>query len=383
MPEGSWPAAAFHQGPAAIPSNTSTITEHAINTKRKALAAISCTALIAAASTACLPSRHDSAATKVKKAFAALGSQHAMSAEIRLDATADQIYAAMRDQKDFKRADADTLADLRLSYALSYDMPLKDARNDDSGTGSFALSRAGHKPMLEMRSAGKTLYARADLKDLSQLGRSHGDDDQNDTDVAGLDQLVKKADTLPPSMDSVKTALKGGWVYLDPTAYQDEPAEDDQLDAKTQKQVLETLEKALDGNVSFKNTGKVNGADHVKVTLPAKKTAKDITDGLKPLTDKLGGRVDRMTDDLDDIPDKDISVDVALRDGKVSSLTLDLAQLDRKVKDKLPLTIAIKGGATKIDIPTDAKPLTPGDVMAAAMLTHRSDETKALSRMQA
>lgn len=369
-------------GPSAIPSTT---TEHFINTKRKALAAISCTALIAAASVACQPSGHDSAATKVKKAFATLGAQHAMSAEIRFDATADQIYSAMREQKGFERADADTLADLRVSYAVSYDKPIKDvSKDDDSGNGSFALARAGHQPMLEMRSAGKTFYARADLKDLSKLAQSDSRHGRDDTGVAELEQLASKADALPASLDNVKSALKGGWFSLDSTTYQDEPTDDGgQLDTKTQKQVLGTLEKALDGNTSFKNTGKKSGADHVKVTLPAKKTAKDITNGLKPLADKLGDRFDRMTNDVDDIPDKDISVDVAIRDGKVSALTLDLAQFDPKIKDKLPLTVDIKDGAATIDIPTDAKPLTPGDIMAAAMLTHRGAETAALNRMQA
>ncbi|CAM5306875.1 hypothetical protein [Streptomyces abikoensis] len=347
-----------------------------MNRNHATLAALACATLIAASSTACLTSKHTSAspAAKVQKAFAKLGEQKAIAADIRLDASADQIYNAMREQPDFERSDADMLAALKLSYALSYHKPLKDiTKDDETGAGSFALSRNDGKPLLEVRTDAKKVYARADLKEVTELMRlsdKHGD---SRASTAFIEDLARKADELPASMDNVKSALKGGWIVIDPDTFgSDAPTDDkDKVDDKTQKQVLDAVQKSLGSNATFKDAGKKDGADHVKVTVPAKKTAKAIVNSLKPVADKLGDRFENMSDDVKDIPDKDITVDVAISDGMVSGLTFDIGQFDEKVRGELPLTLAIKANASKIELPSDAKPLTPQDLMGAAMVAQR------------
>ncbi|WP_370417691.1 hypothetical protein AB8O64_02885 [Streptomyces sp. QH1-20] len=78
----------------------------------------------------------------------------------------------MRDQPDFERSDADILAGLQLSYAVSYGKPIKGvSKDDDSGAGSVALSRNGGKPLLEARTDAKKVYARADFKELGEPAR--------------------------------------------------------------------------------------------------------------------------------------------------------------------------------------------------------------------
>ncbi|MFI1182529.1 hypothetical protein ACH4UT_23655 [Streptomyces sp. NPDC020799] len=281
----------------------------------------------------------------------------------------------MREQPDFERDDADILAGLKLSYALSYDKPIKDvAETDGSGSGSFALSHDGGKPLLEVRTGAKKVYARADLKEFGELARLGDKGGDSSAGRAAMESLAQKADELPASMGNVKSALKGEWVVIDPEAFPggaDTEADSDQVDAKVQKQVLDAVQKSLGANATFKDAGKKDGADHVTVTVPAEKTAKDITNSLKPLADKLGDRFERMTDDLKDVPDKDIAVDVAIRDGMVSGLTVDIAEFGEKIKAKLPLTLDIKGNASKIDLPSGAKPLTPQDLMGAAMFAQR------------
>ncbi|ARZ69358.1 hypothetical protein SMD11_3739 [Streptomyces albireticuli] len=316
---------------------------------------------------------------KVKQAFDKLGRQKSLSAEIGFNASADQIFAAMKDQKDFKREHADMLADLRLSYSLSYDKPLKDVESEDeNGEGSVALGSKDGKPLVEIRAFGADkVYLRGDLKGIGDLaakvdkkgpGKSTGRPD--------FDELAKKADTLPSSMDSVKGALKGEWVAMDTKSFEafskangksdDKP----KLDPKDQKQLFDALQKSLDGNATYKDAGKKNGADHVKVTVPAKKFADDLNKSLKPLQDKLGskGKSDKVDGDLDKLKNKDVTLDVAVRDGMVSALTVDLAQLDDEVKGELPLTLGIKGGAGKVQAPAGAKELKPQDLIGAGML---------------
>ncbi|WP_370417690.1 hypothetical protein AB8O64_02880 [Streptomyces sp. QH1-20] len=180
-----------------------------------------------------------------------------------------------------------------------------------------------------------------------------------------MESLARKADELPASMGNVKSGLKGEWVVIDPESFPEgASAEDDKVDAKAQKQVLAAIQKSLGTNAKFKGAGKKEGADHVKVTVSARTTANDLINSLKPIADQLGDRFDRMSDDVKDVPDKDITVDVAIRDGMVSGL----AEFDDKVKAELPLTLTIKGNDSKIAFPSGAKPLTPQDLMGAAML---------------
>ncbi|MGI5526774.1 hypothetical protein ACQEVX_04895 [Streptomyces syringium] len=279
----------------------------------------------------------------------------------------------MHNQPDFERSDADILAGLKLSYAVSYDKPIKDVSEDDnSGSGSVALSRNGGKPLLEARTDAKKFYARADFKELGELARLGDKSGDSTAGAAAMESLARKADELPASMGNVKSGLKGEWVVIDPETFSEgASAEDNKVDAKTQKQVLDAVQKSLGANAKFKDAGKKDGVDHVKVTVPARATAKDITNSLKPVANQLGDRFDRMTDDVKDVPDKDITVDVAISDGMVSGLTFDIAEFDEKVKAELPLTLDIKGNDSKIDLPSGAKPLTPQDLMGAAMFAQR------------
>ncbi|WP_116211559.1 hypothetical protein [Streptomyces olivoreticuli] len=356
--------------PAARP--TPSPSEPIINsTQKKTLAAVGCATLIAAASTACgITGSANTAEAKVKKAFYALGQQKALSADVHFDANADTIYNALRGEEDFERRDADMLAELKLSYQVAYDKPLKDLGPDDqdAARAAFTISRDDGKPMVEVRSiGGKKLFARADLKTLAAM--SH------DSDKPDFDALARKAEQLPPSMDGLKNALRGEWVVLDTDAFQDSPSTSDRLDAKTQQQVFRTVGKALGDNAKYKGAPTRDGADHVKVTVPAKKAAKELAAGLKPLADKLGTKSDKLSRDLDGIPDQDVTVDVAIKNGMVSGLTVDLAQFDKKMKGELPLVFDIHADAPTVEAPSGAKEFNPRDIFGAYLLANRKDGT--------
>jgi len=227
-----------------------------------------------------------------------------------------------------------------------------------------------------------TVYARGNLKKVMELAdkADKGGKGKGGTSASGraaLDQLAEKADSLPSSMAAVKGALKGEWVRLDPKSFEEfskskggAKDSDKKLDPKAQKQLFDTLEKALGDNATFKETGSRDGADHVKVTVPAKKFAQDLEKGLKPLKDKLGDKAGKL-DGLGKVKDKDLTVDVAVRNGMVSGLTLDLSQLSEKIKGELPLTLAVKGGSGRIEAPAGAKELKPQDLLGAAMFMFR------------
>ncbi|GHG75888.1 hypothetical protein [Streptomyces griseocarneus] len=341
-------------------------------------------ALIAAASTACEPGKLGTAA-KVERAFDKLGKQKSYSAEMSFDADAEKIYGALKDTDDFDRDDADVLAGMKYSFSAAYDKPLKDVtdKDDKSAKVAYKVNRAG-KQLVEVRSTDGKSYVRSDLKEVVSLVQSSGRGGRasgpGSTPGAALDEMMKKADQLPASMGAVKSALKGEWVVLDNAAAEEfaKSQGSDSAggpnpfspDGKSQKRFLDAFRKALGDNAQFKDAGKKNGVDHVLVTVPAKKVAEDVKEGLKPLKDKLNpfGKQDKAADDdLEDFPDK-VTVDVAIKNGTLTGLTVDAAQFDKKAKGELPLTITLKAGDTAaVEAPAGAKELKPQDLLGALM----------------
>ncbi|MEV6775027.1 hypothetical protein [Streptomyces syringium] len=308
----------------------------------------------------------------MQRAFDKLGQQKSLSADISLDANADEIYAALKDTDDFERRDADLLEGLKLTSASAFDKPLKDVKSgDENGSGAFKLVKNDGRALVEVRRIGKKYYVRGDLKAFSELPSSKGRDDR-----AGIDELMRKVDELPSSMGAVKNAVKGKWVVLDADAFKELAekrgksrnggrGEEEQLDPKSRQQLFDAVRKALGDNAEFKAAGKKDGADHVKVTVPAKKVAEDLAKALEPLRKKLGK--DGKPSGAEDAPKKDVTVDVAIKNGMVSALTLDMSQLDEKVKGKLPVVIGLQGGAGGVMAPSGAQELKPQDLVAAMM----------------
>ncbi|MFI1969381.1 hypothetical protein BLA24_14140 [Streptomyces cinnamoneus] len=358
--------------------------ERIINTTRKALAAAGVVAVIAAGTTACDPSDSLSPAAKVKQAFDKLGKQKSLSTEIGFNASADQIFKAMKDEKGFTREDADMLAGMRLAYSFGSDKALKDAESDDkSFKYGVALTLTGDKPMFEARQVDEKAYLRLDFKGLSSFVEKQQakKGKKADAEDKAFQKLINDADQLPSSLASVKGALKGDWISLDPATFEEFAKSMDKggdtksakPDPKTQKQIYEVLQRALTDNAEVKDAGKKDGIDHVKATVPAKKVAKDISEGLKPLKAKLGdkaGKLDELDRDLEKLDkkdDKNVTFDVSIKDGMLAGLTLDIGQFDTKAKGELPLSIGFKSGSGKVEAPAGAQELKPQDLMGAAM----------------
>jgi hypothetical protein len=353
--------------------------ESAINTMRKGLAAAGVVALIAAGSAACGTASAASPDAKVKNAFDKLSGQKAVTLGLHIDASADQIYAALQGEDDFTKDNAKLLADLRAAITVSSDKAFKDTKNGDKGSFGFQLAAdgSGKKSLLDIRSVDQKLYLRLDLKGFEALDTGSS----KNKDLGQLDQFLNTADDLPASLGSVKAALKGEWVTLDPKSFSDFaksmskgsgggsplgalPNSGKGLDAKSQRQIIEALRKALVNNAKFKDLGNHGGADHVLVTVPTRQLAKELESSLTPLTKQIP---DFKPSDLDDVPNKSVSVDVAVKGGKVSAITLDAAQLDSRAKGKLPLVLDIDSGADPVSAPSGAKTLNPQDIMGLFM----------------
>lgn len=320
---------------------------------------------------------------------------------VSFDGTPEQIYAALKDQDDFKRADADMLGGLRISTSFSADKALAEVKGDDKGT-SFGLEVAGGatgksegKTLVGVRSVGQKAYVQVDLKGLAAL------DTTGDTGLSDLTGMLNSVDQLPSSFASIKTLAKGGWVSIDPQAFADfaktlgsgkgsgssdssggfGSSEDSPLGGlglpsdlptalptdlakKTFAELLAPLQKSLTKDAKITDLGTKDGADHLKVSLPARTLAQDIQNSLGSMTSMLPGDLKKS---LDDVPNKTVSLDVAVKGGKLNHISVDLAQFDDTIHGSLPLGLSIDGGADPVEAPSGAQQLNPQDLVGAVM----------------
>ncbi|WP_329135246.1 hypothetical protein OG552_21240 [Streptomyces sp. NBC_01476] len=322
-------------------------------------------AVIAAGSAACGTAQAGSPQGKVENAFTKLGDQKALTVGASFDASADQIWSALRGEDDFTKADATLLAGLHAQYAVSADRPLTELTSGDKNVSLGVLlsdDPAGKKNLIEVRQVADALYLRADVKALEQLdttatGKNDGD----------LDKLLGGTDGLPSSLGALKSALDGKWIsidkkFLDSLSALGGPGTSG-LDATSQAQLVTTLKNALLHNAKFKDLGSHDGADHVRVDVPAQQFAKELKPGLSTALKGVPGFSAAQLDRLDDVPAKTVTADLAISDGMVSGITVDVAQFDSKAPaGKLPLALTFTGGAAKITAPAGATSLDPQDL---------------------
>jgi hypothetical protein len=365
---------------------------------RKGLAAAGVVALITAGSAAC-GADNATPQGKVGDAFENLGKKNTVTLGLAFDGSAADIYASMKGEDDFTLDDAKLLSSLHLSLAVTTKTSFKLLGKQEGTKGSsVALSlstdASGDKPLAEVRVVDQKLYLRADIKGLEKLDPGSA----TSSGVAEFNQFLDSADQLPSSLASVKAGLKGEWISIDPKAFADfaksmtgaggSGSGDSpfagipgvpKLDAATEQRLVAALKKALATNVTYKDLGSHDGADHVQVSAPAQQVATAVKDSLGPVLKSLPGYSATSLDSLDDVPDKTLSVDVAIKDGSVSAVTFDVAQLDDQAHGKLPLTLTLDGSAKPLTAPAGAQVVNPQDIMGLVMnAMGRQDATSSL-----
>ncbi|MGV4928348.1 hypothetical protein K2224_37255 (plasmid) [Streptomyces sp. BHT-5-2] len=337
-------------------------------------------ALISTASAACGPFEKVSAGTKVQRGFQKLGERKALTAEFRISANEKQIWSALKNTKGFRRDYAKIMAGLRLSVWSAPDKPVKDVFKDPEANvhipSGYAFAVDGGQPVVDVRSDGKKMYQRMDFQRLAKLTPQGS---------ANLARQKGELDKLPSPL---KEMTSGQWVAYDVKDFEEfakkkqpgpgaGPAT--QLKVEDQKKVMDAFEKAFIDNADLKDAGSKGGADHVTATVPAKKAMTTLAKGLEPIAEK-NPSLGSLKGSVEDVPEKDIALDIAIKDGAVSELTLDLAQFaddDQKVDGELPLSIELKGEAPAFEAPSGAKVIKPKDLERAVREVQSAERREA------
>ncbi|GAB2814224.1 hypothetical protein [Streptomyces daliensis] len=383
-----------------------------IRSRMRLAAAATCVTLATTATlSACSTTEKLTTGLKVKSAFEKLGEQPSATVMASVDGTTKDAYTFLEKARggspSLKEARLLSRAELTLSVGSGdTETPLKEMKTSDAADMAAALNFGG-RDVFGVKSVHDKLYLRVALQTLvAQTGGSA----EARADAA---ETVALADDLPLSLHSARDALKGKWVRVDPDAFDDfaraaetlsERAKNREdakkgkgkgedtrrgtdrvvaeegrrtsqgvkeatavgsgLDGQSQREFLHGMEKTLAEHASFKAAGERGGAEIVRMTLPGRAAADDLSAALKP----LGAQVDP-----DAIPDGDVTAELELRRGQLTGLTMDLGQLTGnggkgEGAAHLPLRLEFGGGAAVfVDAPGGAKELKPQDLLAAIM----------------
>lgn len=359
------------------------VREPAISSQRRSavrhrlVALLSVTALLGAGTLACTTAQQVSTAWKVKHAVDKLGERESVSMTARFDATPEQIHSYLQQGRGTgkgprARENAQLLADLELAVSLSADEPLRELTDSDRADSAAAVNFGG-LDVFAYKSIDKKLYVRMNASALAQeLG-------ERDSLLGRVAELGKLPETLPPSLDTAKSALKGKWVRVNPREFgefsealggragagSDRAADSTVLlrSATLQQRLVSAVENALGEHASFTAAGHHQGADHVTLKLPARTVGRQLAAALRPVQPHVG-ELDLSV--LERAPDRTVEMDLAIRHETLSTLTVDLGQFDDGRTGRLPLQLKFAGGeAVSVAAPTGAGKLHPDDLLAA------------------
>lgn len=326
--------------------------------------------------------RQVSAAEKVQSAFTRLTESRTLSGRLSLNATPAQLRAFTRlTGEPMPQQDAETLSGLSLSFTVAADKPLKDVPSLKSGGGAgggplgldgdkaldvdYAVRAKDGAALMEVRQVDGRLYARADVRALAEMSG------QDPAEVPGME-----AD-LPPELGAFRQALEGQWLSVDDKVMRrftdglqqgqgdGLPSSRPSLDADAQRKLMDGLRSALSSDVSFEDKGQQNGAERIVVSAPARTLVRDLQKAVMPLAGSLPGLPKGLPDDASaKLTDRAVTADLLIKDGALSSVSVDLAQLNPKAdwSDHLPLRLTFSREAAPIQAPSGVTVLTEKDI---------------------
>ncbi|MEU3660250.1 hypothetical protein AB0E77_10865 [Streptomyces sp. NPDC032940] len=314
-----------------------------------------------------------SAGQKLDQAFEELGRQKTLSFELDLDTDTASLEAldAASDPapgEEIPAEAAELISDAKITVTVASRKPLAESGEKDLVGTALKI---GHPDgdLVEYRLIGDYAYVRADV---DTIGRMMG-------------SPLPAAQDLPPEAGAVGDVLEGKWVKFSAKEMQEATAEGQgdeaapapapSLDAKTQKKLMGALRGVVAREVEFKTADGDDGTEHVTATAPFRTLLTELLGEIRPLAKDLPPGMELPTDkDLKDAPDTDVTADFTLKNGELTEVDLDLAELaENSAVKKLGLTLRLSDG-TAPTAPAGATELNPGELMEGFFAGQAIDE---------
>ncbi|MEV5282681.1 hypothetical protein ACFYMW_35975 [Streptomyces sp. NPDC006692] len=307
--------------------------EIVISAIRKTLTATAVVTAVLTGAVACGTAENLSAGQKLDRAFDKLGKEHSASFELDLDADATTLKALDKGAApgdEMPDQVAKLLADARISLSVQSKKPLDESGEKDI-TGMTVKVSSTDADLIEYRIVGDYAYLHANASALA----------------AQTGSPLPAAEDLPESATAFKHLLNGKWIKVPakdlksgvtgPQTPQTTP------DADTQNKLSKALRGVITRQVELKNEGEKDGADHITATASVRTLLSELLKEVRPFTKDLPPGATLPSDnDLKKVPDQKVTADFALKNGKLSEVSLDLAKLTQNAKvTKLALVLRV------------------------------------------
>ncbi|HSX98769.1 MAG TPA: hypothetical protein VLG91_15455, partial [Streptomyces sp.] len=304
------------------------------NVVRRACTGVGCAAAVLVTVAACGTVENLTAGQKVDGAVERLGEQKSLAFGMRLDADPDDLVALMgEDSEEVPPEMAEFFTGLRVDVSVKSKKPLAESGEKDiAGMGMKISGDDG--VLVEYRVVGDYTYYRADMEAMG--------------DAMGIP--FPTADELPESEKHLRPALEGDWVKVNTGELQDAAGDEgagagaggsDEIDAKTQKKILDAVRGVVAREVGFKTRDGKDGTEVITAKANFRDLLTGIVDKLQPLEGELPPGAELPTaKDMKDAPDKNVAVDFTLKNGDLTRIETDLAVLADDPKGaKAPLVL--------------------------------------------
>ncbi|MFF5608547.1 hypothetical protein ACFY65_19535 [Streptomyces cellulosae] len=303
--------------------------------------------MVLAGTAACGTVENLTAGQKLDNAFEKLGEERSIAFELDLDTDAASLKALDAEQSEPGEEMPDEVAELVSEATISVSMHSRKPieKSEEKDFTAMAVKVSGPDgALLEYRLVDDWFYARLDA---AALGKMSG-------------TPMPPAEELPDEAGAFKKLLEGGWIKLSKKEMEEtgkgmtgaqglggeEPSAEPSLDAKTQKKLTDALKKAVAENVDFTTSGGSDGTEHIKATAPFRTLLTELFGALKPLQQELPiGEELPTAKDFADAPNKKVGADFTLKNGELTEVSVDLAELAESAKvKKFALVLRVSEG---------------------------------------
>ncbi|MGW2657189.1 hypothetical protein ACWC1D_26470 [Streptomyces sp. NPDC001478] len=313
----------------AGPSHEETV----ISAIRKTLTATAVATAVLTGAVACGTAENLSAGQKLDQAFDKLGKERSASFELDLDTDATTLKALDKGAApgdEMPDQVAEFLSDARISLSVQSKKPLDESGEKDI-TGMTVKVSSTDADLIEYRIVGDYAYLRADASALA----------------AQTGSPLPAAEDLPESATAFKYLLNGKWIKVPAKGLMSgvtgSQTPQTTPTADTQSKLSEALRGVITRQVELKNAGEKDGADHVTATASVRTLLSELLKEVRPFTKDLPTGATLPSDnELKKVPDQKVTADFALKNGKLSEVSLDLAKLTQNAKvTKLALVLRV------------------------------------------
>lgn len=210
-----------------------------------------------------------------------------------------------------------------------------------TGAATSLTAGSGATAYVSLRTVNGTLYLQVDLKDLLKLA---GDSSEYRT-------LRVRTATLP---SFVQAFVDGKWVSLSLATLSSleqfvAGASGGKVPSSAQATLLtHKLLSAISNDVTVARTS-TGSTDHLTITGNLKTIAGDVLNAVSSVAPSISSSTDTSS-----VPDKNVTVNAAVTDGAISSLSIDLGQFSTKGPFSLPVVATFSRTAPPISAPTGA-----------------------------